>query len=87
MSSKLSHGELIQIFGIVVAIGRSDRYSIDLAYDTEFGEVELHLWKSLTAFDVDMADSISSRVTDFAGIIHTLKEWTSIIVKDRGNSP
>lgn len=84
MASKLSQGELLQIFGIVVAIGRSEHYSITFDYDSEWNSVELRLFYSSCNEDVSIDSMISDRTSSFAEILGILKNWTKIIVADRG---
>lgn len=87
MANKLSSGEAIQIFGIVVAIGASKHYSIELDYDTEWSKMWLRLWYSPKPQVVEKAGYADSENYSFAEIIHMLKEWTAIVVKDRGGEP
>lgn len=83
MISNLSQGELLQIFGIIVAIGRSEHYSISFDYDTEFNGIELRLWHSAEEQDVNLVETYTSGCS-FAEILGILKKWTKIIVTDRG---
>lgn len=79
----LANGEILQIFGIVIAIGKSDHYSISFEYDSEFGWVELRLWYSVSVDDFYLKECIYSRYHTFAELISKLKEWTTIVVNDR----
>ena len=79
----LSNGELMQIFGIIIAIGKSEHYSISIDYDTEFGYLDAYLWYSETLDTIEGVDKFRSRSDSFGNIVSKLKEWTEIIVSDR----
>ena len=73
----------MQIFGIVVAIGRSEHYSVAVDYDTEFGYLDAYLWISDSMESFEIADKFSNRSDAFSDIISKLKDWTERIVSDR----
>ena len=73
----------MQIFGIVVSIGKSEHYSIAIDYDTEFGYLDAYLWVSDSFESFEIADKFSNRSDTFGEIISKLKEWTERIVSDR----
>ena len=84
MSNKLDKSEILQIFGLILAIGKSEHYSISMDYDTEFNSVDVYLWFSETQEDINFADKLSDKHMSYAEIIEKLKSWTEIVVKDRG---
>lgn len=84
MSNKLDKSEILQIFGLILAIGKSEHYSISMDYDTEFDSVDAYLWYSETQKDINFADKLSDKYMSYAEIIEKLKSWTEIVVKDRG---
>ena len=84
MPNKLDKSEILQIFGLILAIGKSEHYSISMDYDTEFNSVDAYLWYSETQKDINFADKLSDKHMSYAEIIEKLKEWTEIVVKDRG---
>lgn len=86
MKSNLSQGEILQIFGIVLAIGRSKHYSISFDYDSEFESMELRLWHSPTDEAFDIISLVTDKSSSFAEIVRDLKRWTKIIVTDRGEA-
>ena len=73
----------MQIFGIIIAIGKSKHYSISIDYDTEFGYLDAYLWYSETSDTIEGVDKFRSRFDSFGNIVSKLKEWTEIIVSDR----
>lgn len=85
MKSNLSQGEILQIFGIVLAIGRSKHYSISFDYDSEFRSMELRLWHSPTDAIFDIIGLVTDKSSSFAEIVRELKTWTKIIMADRGD--
>lgn len=85
MASKLSQGEILQIFGIVLAIGKSDTYSISVDFDTEWNSMDIRLWHSPTEATFDIVSTISDKNSSFAEILRELKAWTKIIMADRGD--
>ena len=86
MSNKLDKSEILQIFGLILAIGKSEHYSISMDYDTEFDSVDAYLWFSETQKDINFADKLNDKQYTYAEIIDKLKEWTEIVVKDRGET-
>ena len=84
MSNKLDKSEILQIFGLILAIGKSEHYSISMDYDTEFNSVDAYLWYSETQKDINFADKLNDKQYTYAEIIEKLKSWTEIVVKDRG---
>lgn len=86
MKSNLSQGEILQIFGIVLAIGRSKHYSISFDYDSEWSSMELRLWYSPTEVTFNIVGLVTDKSSSFAEIVRDLKRWTKIIVTDRGEA-
>ena len=86
MQNKLDKSEILQIFGLILAIGKSEHYSISMNYDTEFDSVDAYLWYSETQKDINFADKLNDKLYTYAEIIEKLKEWTEIVVKDRGEA-
>lgn len=84
MASKMSTGELLQIFGIVLAIGKSEHYSIVIEVDTEWNSLDLWLFHSENNQDIGVTEYVTDKRSSFAEILGILKEWTKIIVADRG---
>ena len=84
MSNKLDKSEILQIFGLILAIGKSEHYSISMDYDTEFNSVDAYLWYSKTQEDINFADKLNDKQYTYAEIIEKLKSWTEIVVRDRG---
>ena len=84
MPNKLNKSEILQIFGLVLAIGKSEHYSISVDYDTEFDSVRAYLWHSETQNDIDFESTFTDLHNTYAEIIEILRSWTEIIVKDRG---
>jgi len=84
MPNKLDKSEILQIFGLILAIGKSEHYSISMDYDTEFDSVDVYLWYSETQKDIDFADKLNDKQHTYAEIIEKLKSWTEIVVRDRG---
>ena len=84
MSNKLDKSEILQIFGLILAIGKSEHYSISMDYDTEFDSVDAYLWFSETQKDINFADKLNDKQYSYAEIIEKLKSWTEIVVRDRG---
>lgn len=86
MANKLEKSEVLQIFGLIVAIGKSEHYSISIDYDTEFNSIHAYLWYSETQEDIDFVAEFTDKYQSYADIIAMLKVWTEIIVKDRGEA-
>ena len=86
MENKLKKSEIIQIFGLILAIGKSEHYSISIDYDTEFNSVDAYLWYSETQKDINFEDKLNDKQYTYAEIIEKLKSWTEIVVKDRGST-
>lgn len=84
MPNKLNKSEILQIFGLILAIGKSEHYSISMDYDTEFDSIDAYLWYSETQKDIIFDDKLNDKQYTYAEIIEKLKSWTEIIVKDRG---
>lgn len=84
MLNKLDKSEILQIFGLILAIGKSEHYSISMEYDTEFNSVDAYLWYSETQNNLEGVDKFNDKQYSYAEIIEKLKEWTEIVVKDRG---
>ena len=84
MASKLDKSEILQIFGLIVAIGKSEHYSISVEYDTEFNSISAYLWYSETQNNLEGVDKFDDKLHTYTEILNMLKEWTKIIVKDRG---
>jgi hypothetical protein len=84
MQNKLDKSEILQIFGLILAIGKSEHYSISIDYDTEFDSIDAYLWYSETQKDIIFDDKLNDKQYTYAEIIEKLKSWTEIIVKDRG---
>ena len=86
MVNNLSQGELLQLFGIIVAIGKSEHYSISFDYDTEWNGVDLRLWYSDNKRDINLVEACT-KPSSFVTILEIIKRWTKIIVEDRGEQP
>ena len=84
MPNKLNKSEILQIFGLILAIGKSEHYSISIDYDTEFDSIDAYLWYSETQKDIIFDDKLNDKQYTYTEIIEKLKSWTEIIVKDRG---
>jgi hypothetical protein len=84
MQNKLDKSEILQIFGLILAIGKSEHYSISMDYDTEFDSIDAYLWYSETQKDISFEDKLNDKQYTYAEIIEKLKSWTEIVVKDRG---
>lgn len=84
MPNKLDKSEILQIFGLILAIGKSEHYSISIDYDTEFDSIDAYLWYSETQKDISFEDKLNDKQYTYAEIIEKLKSWTEIVVKDRG---
>ena len=83
MPNKLDKSEILQIFGLILAIGKSEHYSISMDYDTEFDSIDAYLWYSETQKDISFEDKLNDKQYTYAEIIEKLKSWTDIVVKDR----
>jgi hypothetical protein len=84
MQNKLDKSEILQIFGLILAIGKSEHYSISIDYDTEFDSIDAYLWYSETQKDISFEDKLNDKQYTYAEIIEKLKSWTEIVVRDRG---
>lgn len=84
MPNKLDKSEILQIFGLILAIGKSKHYSISMDYDTEFDSIDAYLWYSETQEDISFEDKLNDKQYTYAEIIEKLKSWTEIVVRDRG---
>ena len=84
MQNKLDKSEILQIFGLILAIGKSEHYSISMDYDTEFDSIDAYLWYSETQEDISFEDKLNDKQYTYAEIIEKLKSWTEIVVRDRG---
>ena len=84
MIDNIAKTDILQIFGLVLSIGKSEHYSISFDYDTEFNEFDLYLWFCENSESVDFERHLSSRNNTYSEILHYLKIWTKLIVEDRG---
>lgn len=84
MPNKLNKSEILQIFGLILAIGKSEHYSISMDYDTEFDSIDAYLWYSETQKDISFEDKLNDKQYTYAKIIEKIKSWTEIVVRDRG---
>lgn len=84
MANNIAKTDILQIFGLVLSIGKSEHYSISFDYDTEFNEFDLYLWFCENSKSIDFERHLSSRNNTYSEILHYLKIWTKLIVEDRG---
>lgn len=84
MANNIAKTDILQIFGLILSIGKSEHYSISFDYDTEFNEFDLYLWFCENSESVDFERHLSSRNNTYSDILHYLKMWTKLIVEDRG---
>lgn len=84
MIDNIAKTDILQIFGLILSIGKSEHYSISFDYDTEFNEFDLYLWFCENLESVDFERHLSSRNNTYSEILHYLKIWTKLIVEDRG---
>ncbi len=84
MIDNIAKTDILQIFGLVLSIGKSEHYSMSFDYDTEFNEFDLYLWFCENSESVDFERHLSSRNNTYSEILHYLKIWTKLIVEDRG---